>query len=432
MLVEAADEDEFRTRYRPFHFDVLLLDLRLRRDREGMDVLRRVYAQDELQPVLMMSAYGDTESAIEAVGAGAMMFLHKREFSPALLARMVEAVIEQGRLRRQSRAWRQAAWAGEPETLLGNSQAVRDASATLREAAGDPEKIPVIVGERGAGASLAARVFHRHGERSDGPFVETDGARLQSSDLAADLRLSPLVQAASGTLAIDCVEHVDPEVGAALAGQLQRESASERMPRLLFLLHEEHGRRPEDMLQPAPWLQAFDVVPVRLPPLRERREDVALLATHFLQAQRAERHTPARTIGARALEILETHAWPGNARELRNAVEYAALQTAAANVAEIGVEHLPADLALSGLRETRAETAQATWDFRLHLARSELELVERAMAEMGLSRKSDLLKALGYSDRFTFGRRVTKALTDFPALPLEFPRVASLFEGRDT
>jgi DNA-binding NtrC family response regulator len=80
-VVEACSEEEFRALWLPRGFDLLLLDMRLRRDREGLDVLREVFAQDELQPVIMVSAYGDTESAIAAVGAGAMMFLHKSEFT---------------------------------------------------------------------------------------------------------------------------------------------------------------------------------------------------------------------------------------------------------------------------------------------------------------------------------------------------------------
>ncbi|MBM3854448.1 MAG: sigma-54-dependent Fis family transcriptional regulator [Verrucomicrobia bacterium] len=417
-LVEASTEQEFRAKYRAFQFDLLLLDMRLRRDREGLDVLREVFAQDELQPVIMMSAYGDTESAIEAVGAGAMMFLHKREFTPALLGRMVEAVIEQGRLRRQVRSLRQMAWAGEPDVLLGRSPAIREAAEALCESAANPDITPIITGERGTGATLAARILHRQAGRLDLPFVETDAARLRETQTFFTDRLSPWVQACGGTLAIDGLNRIQPEAGRSLF-EHQR---SERAPGVVFLQEEAStGRSTGPALS---WLREETATArVRLPPLRERREDVPLLAAHFLQAQRAGGHTPARSIGAAALERLEAYGWPGNVRELRNAVEYGSLQAAAVDALEIAPVHLPTGIATGRQKGEEGES----WDYRLHLARAELSLADRAVRERGITLKTELVKALGYSDRFTLGRRLAKAVADYPELGREFSSIADLF-----
>jgi len=429
QVVEAGSELEFREEYRPLAFDLLLLDMRLRRDREGLDVLREVFAQDELQPVIMMSAYGDTESAIEAVASGAMMFLHKQEFSPALLGRMVEAVIEQGRLRRQVRALRQIAWAGEPETLLGNSAAVREAAAGLRIAAEAAGRVPLVVGERGTGTSLAARVIHRYGARPDGPFLEVEGRRMRRDQHFFSDRFSPWIQATWGTLALDGVERIEEATGRSLLEHLQTQGSESREPRVVFLLHEDPNRQGKDQAPSVPWLSTDATLPpVRLPPLRERREDIPLLAAHFLQAQRAAGHTPARSIGAEAMERLETHGWPGNVRELRNAVEYAALQTALTDSAEVGVEHLPAEVAMRGAGQSSSASPLAgAWDYRRHLAHAELDLAERAIRERGISQKARLVRELGYTDRFTLARRIQKALAQFPDPSREFPAVARLF-----
>lgn len=425
-VTEAGSEAEFRNLWRSRRFDLLLLDMRLRRDREGLDVLREVFAQDETQPVIMVSAYGDTESAIEAVGAGAMMFLHKREFSPALLGRMMEAVIEQGRLRRQVQALRRQAWAGEPDGLLGSSAGIREATDALRSAAQDRDSWPLVTAERGAGASLAARLIHRMGDLAEGPHLEVEAQVVEEASFF-DGKFSPWVQSAGGTLAVDGVERLGKPVGKRFL-----ESGDHESRNVVFLLHEVgrelgfvSGRsRKAEMPR---WLVGVNTLPVRLPPLRERREDIPLLATHFLQRQRAGGHTTARSLSGAAMAKLESHVWPGNVRELRNAVEYAALQAAVTGRDEISPEHLPAGLALVGLAPRKSSAVETGWDYRLTLARAELELADRAIREKAIQQKTALAEALGYTDRFTFGRRVEKALRDFPFLDGEFDAVARMF-----
>lgn len=427
-VTEAGTEDELRALWVPRRFDLLLLDMRLRRDREGLDVLREVFAQDDLQPVIMVSAYGDTESAIEAVGAGAMMFLHKQEFSPALLGRMAEAVIEQGRLRRQVQGLRRLAWAGDPDTLLGESAGIREAAAAVRLAAGSDDAPALIVGERGCGASLAARLIHRGGERADGPFLEVAGAQTEDERNFYEGRLSPWIQTLGGTLAVDGAEALGQAAGRKILTRGENEPH-----RVVFMHHLAAGEartKGERRSAASQWLFAENLLPVRLPPLRERREDIPLLATHFLQRQRAGGHTTARSIGGAAMTRLEEFSWPGNVRELRNAVEYATLQAAADARDEVGSEHLPTELAVVGSAAARRKLTspdETEWDYRWHLARTELELADRAIRERGIAQKTALARALGYTDRFTFGRRISKALADFPSLGREFQAAANLF-----
>ena len=422
-VVEAGSEEEFRKLWQPRAFDLLLLDMRLRVDREGLDVLRKVFSLDELQPVIMVSAYGDAESAIEAVGAGAMMFLHKHEFSPALLGRMAEAVIEQGRLKRQVAGLRRTAWAGEPDALLGNSPGIREAGELLR-AAGGRGRVPLVSGERGTGMTLAARLVHRAGEQADGPFLEVAGAMAEEGRAFYEGRFSPWAQAGGGTLALDGVEAMSEKAG---RGVLERAAASRGdflSPNVVLLLHE-GARRAGKVSR---WLGAGDLLPVRLPPLRERREDIPLLAAHFLQGQRSGGHTTARSFGGVAMAQLEALAWPGNVRELRIAVEYAALQAAMAEVDEIGPEHLPGALAAgrAGSGDGSVIT-DGTWDYRFQVARAELALADRAMREKTVTQKTALARVLNYTDRFTLGRRLEKALGEFPELAADYPSVARLF-----
>jgi DNA-binding NtrC family response regulator len=154
---------------------------------------------------------------------------------------------------------------------------------------------------------------------------------------------------------------------------------------------------------------------------------------HFLQGQRAARHTTARSVSGAAMATLEEYAWPGNVRELRNAIEFAAIQAALADGDEICREHLPTTLVGTEACQTRksVSSGEVVWDYRLHLARTELELADRAIRERAIVQKTELASALGYSDRFTLMRRIRKALSGFPALESEYPAVAGLFgKGR--
>jgi DNA-binding NtrC family response regulator len=416
----ALSEEDFSRMYRPFFFDLILLDMRLRRDREGIDVLRAIYAQDDLQPVIMCSAYGDAESAVAAVGAGALMFLRKQEFPPAMLGRMVTAVVEQGRWRRRAASLRRMAWRDEPDALLGDGAAMREAAERLREIIASPEAIPLIVGEHGVGRTLAATLIHRHGGRGDGPFFETDAARLREAGNFFTGKRSPWAMAATGTLAVDGLEKLSAVESLPLIERLRGE-AGENEPAVALQMAVPVGGV---ALAPPPWLEALEPMLLLLPPLRERREDVALLANYFLQARRISGRTTARNFSAGALEQLERREWPGNVRELRDVVERAALAAATNKARMVEERHLPF---LESALGHPAQGAVEHWDFRFNLARAEVGLIERAIGERGLSRKSELWESLGYSDRFMLGRRVKKALAEFPALTGEFPAVAALF-----
>jgi DNA-binding NtrC family response regulator len=177
------------------------------------------------------------------------------------------------------------------------------------------------------------------------------------------------------------------------------------------------------------WLAAVNPWPLRLPPLRERRDDIPLLAAHFLQRQRSLGRSSARVFSGAVMARLEAHSWPGNVRELRQVVDFAALQASLAGQEELAIAHLPSPLLAnpSSPSPHAGRDAARTGNYKLCLARAELALAEQAMREQGLRHKSALAAALGYADRFTFGRRLEKALRDFPSLAAEFPTIAGLF-----
>ncbi len=414
-LEEAGAEEEFRAKWRAFGYDLLLLDMRLRVDREGLDVLRAVFREDPLQPVIMVSAYGDTESAIEAVGAGAMMFLHKEEFTPALVARMVESVLERGRLRRQVALLRSRERARDTEALLGLCAGMRRVNEEIRKAA-ESMKPMAIYGERGTGTSLAARLVHRYSRRAESGFLEVGPEELHNGEEEIWARVK------GGTLTVRVSVDAPNDSGEWLGVRDLARRSFENGTGVVFLIQKGLFAKQQGLFHgEMGFLQGMEEI--RLPPLRERVGDVAGLAGHFLQRQALTGHTEVRSLGRDALAALEGWSWPGNVRELRLAVEYAALRAWSEGRETVGCGDLPGQLGAT----VESDAGPEAWNYQFQTARTEVALVNRAMRERGVRQKVALAKALGYSNRHTLMRRIAKLLLDHAELRREFPEVAKLF-----
>jgi DNA-binding NtrC family response regulator len=405
---EAADEAEFRVKFGPFRYDLVLLDMRLSVDREGIDVLRYIYSLDSLQPVIMVSDFGNADAAIEAVDAGASMFLHKREFTPGQLIRMAEAIIQQGRLRREVQSLRHLAWEGEPDYLIGQHTNIREARERIQYFAANKESVPLVAGERGTGTTLVSRMIHRY-SNCKGSLVEVSSSEFVERVTQAGSAHEPdsWSRARDGTLVLDRIETRKTEVQAWINSN---RGGSRFDPRIVLL---SHVSEPEN---------AKDDVTVRLPPLRERRRDIPLLTNHFLHQQRLQNESSVSVVDEEVMDRFENHAWAGNIRELKNAIELAVIRASSDESQTIETKHLPLTIADSSTRTIRGD-----WNYQYQISRAEVDLVNQAVTRRGIRTKTKLADELGYSDRFTLLRRVRRALADHPQLRQEFPSVAELF-----
>ena len=439
-VTHAASETEFRREFRPCAFDLIILDMRLETGREGLQLLREILAFDELQPVIMVSAYGDTDAVLDSAESGALMFLHKQEFTPELLARMVEAVLQQARIRRHLAALQSRVSNLEPFALEGKNPSVRRALELVQKAADDPDSTILVTGERGTGHGSVAQVIHdRSRRRAAAPFIAASGLSMRSQDSQQVLFGSPrreggprqkglLEQANGGMLFVNQLETLDAGIRTALGDALRKRTLelSPGAPSIPLDLQFVAGAGAagsegvsESLRESAAGGQ---LVEIYLPPVRDRREDIPILTALVLQDLRREGRTTARTMSRNALAVLEEYEWPGNLPELHNAVEFGAIKAYADGCEELGREHLPANL----LRIT--ETAgSGRWDYRYHLARTEVALTNRALEEKGAANKTQLAKILGYTDRFAFSRRIRKALEEFPDIARDFPKVRGMF-----
>lgn len=433
-------EEEFRVQFAPGAYDLLIVDLRLQTDREGLVLLREALTADPLQAAIVMTAYADTETYTEALEAGAMTYLDKAEFSPALIARTVEAIVEQARMRRRVSDLEEQIHSTEMVEIIGASPAMRRVREDLRHAA--ESDLPVaLIGGPGAGKELAARNIHRlNRRRAEGPFVRAGCGRGSRDDLTLCL-FGPAQATPKRGAAVP-----GGWINAARGGVLFLDGADglglSAWREVVSLLdsgrckHPGNGRKLDPEVQVivadrpgSPQLEDYlasdrsRVLLIALPDLREHVEDVALLAQYVLQGLFREGRTRVRSLRGAALSALERLPWPGNVRELQCAIAFAAIRADSAGVREIGPDHLP--LNVESLIEGISVGTHG-YNYQQHLARAELALVEAAIENFGTKTQADLARRLGYNDRFIFARRIRNCLSAYPTTKRDFPGVAEV------
>jgi two-component system response regulator HydG len=322
--------------------DVVITDLRMA-EVDGLDVLDGVRELDPTIPVIVMTAFGAIESAITAIKRGAWHYLTK----PLVLAELsvyVERAVAERRLRDEHRALKRIAQDRSAfAQMVGRSQAMRQLYTLIEQVA--TASAPVMIrGESGTGKELVARALHFSGGRRDRPFVAVNCTALPEhlleSELfghvrgaftgAANARRGLFVEADGGTLFLDEIGDMAPALQAKLLRALEdgevravgADVARRVDVRVIAATHQDLEEQVQSGRFRADLFYRLDVVALRLPPLRERPEDVPLLLEHFLdQALRRNPASVARRFAPDAIAALSAAPWYGNVRELENVVE---------------------------------------------------------------------------------------------------------------
>ena len=325
-------------------FDVILTDLVM----DGVDGLALLRAGQQREPsprVILMTAFGSLESAIEAIRLGAYDYLTK-PFRMEQASVAVKRAIDDRRLREENRRLKAAVQQRYGfDNIIGRSPALERVFEQVRAVA-DSDASVLLIGESGTGKELVARAIHHHGARRDGPFVAVNCAAIPETLLESELfghekgaftgadrkRRGLFAEANGGTLFLDEVGDVALPLQAKLLRVLQDKAVrpiggSHEIQvdlRLLSATHQDlaamvtEGRFREDLYY------RLAVIPLRLPSLRERSEDIMLLAAHFLTRAAASLGKELQAFDEEATTWLLRHRWPGNVRELENIVERAA------------------------------------------------------------------------------------------------------------
>jgi DNA-binding NtrC family response regulator len=337
--------------------DVVLTDFRLE-GISGLGLLHKVRESRVDLPVVVMSGYGSTEAAVEIMKAGAYDYIEKPVTSDILLRRLANAVRESA----LSRALRQARLRGrrKSDVILGTSPRLREVLLQV-DAIARTEVTVAIYGESGTGKELVARAIHAQSRRASGPIVVINCAALPETLLESELfghakgaftgahasRPGVFREAGGGTLVLDEIGEIPLSVQAKLLGVLQTHevrplggSTSLAVDvRVIVVTNRDletavrEGRFREDLFY------RVNVIPIHVPPLRERTEDIPLLAHHFLRSarERLGKPVPLR-LSEVALPMLARHLWPGNVRELENVILRCAI---ACNGEEVLPDHVP-------------------------------------------------------------------------------------------
>ena len=323
--------------------DLILLDLRLP-DGDGMDVLERVKAIDPTVPVIMMTAYGEVETAVAAVRAGAYHFLEKPVVLPELVL-LIEKALESRRLRREIDRFRDGyRWQFADVTLVGRSAALRRIADLITRVAVKGTPVNVLVsGESGTGKGVIARAIHARGPRRSQPFVSVNCTsvpeQLVESELfgheagaytdAKDVKRGLFEIADKGTVFLDEIGDMPKAMQAKLLHVLETHEFR-RVGGVRSLEVDVHvitatNRTLEESVARGEFREdlfyRLNVINIRIPPLRERPEDIGPLAAHFVDELCRDLGQPRREIAPEALAALERYSWPGNVRELRNVLE---------------------------------------------------------------------------------------------------------------
>ena len=358
----AAVMDAVETR----DFDAIVIDLNYTRDttsgQEGLDLLTRIHAMDSTLPVIVMTAWGSVELAVEAMRRGARDFIQK-PWDNARVSAILKTQIELGRALRMGQrleAENQALRAERFPQLVAQSAAMRPVLDVISRV-GPSDANVLITGENGTGKGLVARTLHSASMRSARPLVTVNTGGLAEGIFESELfghvkgaftdaksdRVGRFEMADSGTLFLDEIANISPNLQAKLlrtleTGEFERVGSSK--PRKVDVrifsatnadlgIEVAEGRFRQDLQF------RLNTIEIRLPPLRDRREDIPLLAAHFLRQHAQHYRKQFTEFDESAVKALLAHTWPGNVRELDHAVERAVLmaQTETIRAADLGL-----------------------------------------------------------------------------------------------
>ncbi len=366
----AADSDsalEAIGRRRP---GLVLLDIWLQGSAlDGLEILKELRRDHPDVPVLMMSGHGTIETAVLAIKDGAYDFIEK-PFQIDRLLVLIERAVESARLRRENQELRLRA--GTSEDLIGRSNVIRDISQAIDRVATANSRV-LITGPAGSGKEVVARMIHGRSRRSGSPFVVVNCATMVPEKMETELfgtedgegprRVGFFEQAHGGTLFLDEIADMPLETQGKIVRVLQeqifeRVGGSKRVEVDIRVLasstHDLTEKIAENRFREDLFYR-LNVVPIVLPPLRERTEDIPVLSDHFLERAAESSGQPRRRIGDDAIVALQRYAWPGNVRELRNVIERMLIMAPEDAAQAIGADLLPPEIGA-------AAPALGNWD----------------------------------------------------------------------
>jgi two-component system, NtrC family, nitrogen regulation response regulator NtrX len=407
---------------------LVLLDVWLQGSKlDGLQILEEIKRRDPTLPVLMISGHGNLDTAVAAIRQGAIDFIEK-PFEAERLLHLVGRATETERLRREYETLK--AQIGQETELTGTSAAINNIRATLKRVAGTGSRV-LITGPAGVGKEVAARLLHNWSPRANAPFMVVSAARMTPERVEEELfgveeggelaRPGLLEQAHGGTLFLDEISDMPIPAQAKILRVLTDQSftrvggqrtvkvdmrvvssTSKHLPEEI-----EAGRFREDLFY------RLNVVPVHLPALAERREDIPELVAHFVARYASEQRVPTPRVSEDANAALQAYDWPGNVRQLRNVIERTIILAPGERIGCIEIDMLPPEIFGDQAQASPGSSVKAIMGAPLREARENFEReylrvqirrfsgnISRTATFIGMERSAlhRKLKALGIGD----------------------------------
>ena len=373
---------------------LIVLDIWLQgSEHDGLQILETIKLKYPFIPVVMISGHGTIETAVSSIKKGAYDFIEKPFKSDRLLL-MIHRALEAASLRRENEVLRQRTEG--PVSLVGQSPVIQSLSQAVERAAPTNSRI-FLTGEAGAGKDVAARVIHRLSKRADKPFLVLNCATLRPEHLESELfgsvagkgaedeKTGVFEQAHEGTLLLDEVADMPLETQGKIVRALQEQRfqkvGDNKFVEVDVRILASSNRNLEEAIAAGDFRQdlyyRLNVVPIRIPSLRERTQDIPALVEYFVKSLNKQSGLPLREFSESALAVMQSYAWPGNVRQLRNVVEWILIMNGQGTGA-LQVEHLPPEItgkaafAASGTFSD-GDSQRSLMDLSLREAREEFE-----------------------------------------------------------
>jgi two-component system nitrogen regulation response regulator NtrX len=355
----ARDSDDALNQVANRRPNLIFLDIWLQGSKlDGLQLLDSIKQQHTDLPIVMISGHGNIETAVAAIKQGAYDFIEK-PFKADRLVLVAERALETSRLRREVESFKRLT----PSTLVGHSPSINQLRQTVEKVSPTNSRV-LIVGPPGSGKELAARTIHGMSARAEGPFVVINAAAITPERMEMELfgseqvnggqerKVGALEEAHGGTLFIDEIGDMPRETQNKILRVLvdqtfQRVGGNSKVSVDVRIISSTGrdieaeivaGRFREDLYH------RLSVVPIRVPPLAERREDIPHLVHYFIDQISHSTGLPKRLIGEDAMAVLQSHDWPGNVRQLRNNVERVMILAGGDPEAAISASMLPQDV----------------------------------------------------------------------------------------
>ncbi|MEW6208620.1 MAG: sigma-54 dependent transcriptional regulator [Acidobacteriota bacterium] len=407
-VTTVADGAEALKMIKSTGYDLFFVDLRMP-GRTGMEIVSLARALDPSMMIIMFTAFATLDTAIEAIKRGAFDYLAK-PFTADQLRLAAERALNHRSLQQENLSLREQLGACRGfDKIIGTSDAMQKVFSTLQKVIRSDANI-LILGETGTGKELIARTIHAHSFRQDKPFIAVDCAALPEhlleSELfghekgaftgASQMTRGLLELAHTGTLFLDEIGELPLTLQTKLLRALQerelRRLGSEKMISVDIRVLAATSRDLRAEITSKNFREdlyyRLNVITLQLPALRNRREDIALLANHFLRSFNEQYHRSVASLSPEVMELMLTYDWPGNVRELQNVIQHAVLlgEGDSVELADLP-DYLKGDegLSFSVMREKQSESVEKP--FLVELLRRHRGNVSEAAAEAGMTRK---------------------------------------------